>query len=204
MPKNKSETHEIILRAARAEFSECGFEKASIREIAARAGVTSAALYRHCANKEDLFCQLVEPSVKAFRLWRKNHISLKYMQMEQNIPVSELLKNNDIDMVREVIYPHREDFRLILTKAKGTRYENFLHDVVNEDQKEMIKVLEFLKTRGKNVVEFSEKEMHMILSSAYTAMLEPIVHNYSMEETEHCLAVMEKFFMPGWQKIMGF
>lgn len=204
MPKDKSETHEIILKAARAEFSEFGFEKASIRGIAARAGVTSAALYRHCVDKEDLFCQLVEPSVKAFRSWRKNHISLKYMQIEQNIPVCELMKNNDIDMVRDVIYPHREDFRLILTKSKGTRYENFLHDVVNEDQKEMLKVLEFLKSRGKNVVEFSEKEMHTILSAAYTAMLEPVVHEYLMEETEHCLAVVEKFFMPGWQKIMGF
>lgn len=204
MPKDKSETHEIILKAARAEFSECGFEKASIRGIAARAGVTSAALYRHCKDKEDLFCQLVEPSVKAFRSWRKNHISLKYMQIEQNIPVCELMKNNDIDMVRDVIYPHREDFRLILTKSKGMRYENFLHDVVNEDQKEMLRVLEFLKSRGKNVVEFSEKEMHTILSAAYTAMLEPVVHEYSMEETEHCLLVVEKFFMPGWQKIMGF
>lgn len=204
MPKDKSETHEIILKAARAEFSECGFEKASIRGIAARAGVTSAALYRHCKDKEDLFCQLVEPSVQAFRSWRKNHISLKYMQIEQNIPVCELMKNNDIDMVRDVIYPHREDFRLILTKSKGTRYENFLHDVVNEDQKEMLRVLEFFKSRGKNVVKFSEKEMHTILSAAYTAMLEPVVHEYSMEETEHCLAVVEKFFMPGWQKIMGF
>ena len=204
MPKDKSETHEIILKAAKAEFSECGFEKASIRGIAARAGVTSAALYRHCKDKEDLFCQLVEPSVKTFRSWRKNHISLKYMQIEQNIPVCELMQNNDIDMVRDVIYPHREDFRLILTRSKGTRYENFLHDIVNEDQKEMLKVLEFLKSRGKNVVEFSEKEMHTILSAAYTAMLEPVVHEYSMEETEHCLAVVEKFFMPGWQKIMGF
>lgn len=204
MPKDKSETHEIILKAARAEFSECGFEKASTRGIAARAGVTSAALYRHCKDKEDLFCQLVEPSVKAFRSWRKNHISLKYMQIEQNIPVCELMKNNDIDMVRDVIYPHREDFRLILTKSKGTRYENFLHDIVNEDQKEMLKVLEFLKSRGKKVVDFSEKEMHTILSAAYTAMLEPVVHEYSIEETEHCLAVVEKFFIPGWQKIMGF
>lgn len=55
MPKDKSETHENILKAARAEFMKNGFEKASIREIAKRAGVTSAALYRHCTDKEDLF-----------------------------------------------------------------------------------------------------------------------------------------------------
>ncbi|WP_308687338.1 hypothetical protein [uncultured Treponema sp.] len=84
----------------------------------------------------------------------------------EKVSVAELMKNNDIDMIREIIYPHREDFKLILTKAEGTRYENFLHDMVNEDQKEMLKVLDFLKSRGNKVV--------------------------------------EEFFMPGWQKFMGF
>ena len=204
MAKDKSETHEKILESARSEFSKNGFENASIREIARRAGVTSAALYRHCTDKEDLFSQLVEPSLKEFRQWRKNHIATKYAQIEENVSVAELMKNNDIDMIREIIYPRREDFKLILTRSKGTRYENFLHDMVNEDQKEMLKVLDFLKSRGNKVVEVSEKEMHTILSAAYTAMLEPVIHDYTHSETEHCLSVVEEFFMPGWQKLMGF
>ena len=204
MAKDKSETHEKILKSARSEFSKNGFENASIREIARRAGVTSAALYRHCTDKEDLFSQLVEPSLKEFRQWRKNHIATKYAQIEENVSVAELMKNNDIDMIREIIYPRREDFKLILTRSKGTHYENFLHDMVNEDQKEMLKVLDFLKSRGNKVVEVSEKEMHTILSAAYTAMLEPVIHDYTHSETEHCLSVVEEFFMPGWQKLMGF
>ena len=151
-----------------------------------------------------MFSQLVEPSLKEFRQWRKNHIATKYAQIEENVSVAELMKNNDIDMIREIIYPRREDFKLILTKSKGTRYENFLHDMVNEDQKEMLKVLDFLKSRGNKVVEVSEKEMHTILSAAYTAMLEPVIHDYTQSETEHCLSVVEEFFMPGWQKLMGF
>ncbi len=199
-----SKTHALILKSARKEFAKNGFEKASIRDIAKRVGITSAALYRHGKSKEDLFSQLVEPSLFEFRRWRGNHIATKYAQIEEKVSVAELMKNNDIDMIREVIYPHREDFKLILTKSKGTRYENFLHDMVNEDQKEMLKVLAFLKSRGNKVVDISEKEMHTILSAAYTAMLEPIVHGYTQEETEHCLSVVEKFFMPGWQKLMGF
>ena len=68
----------------------------------------------------------------------------------------------------------------------------------------MLKVLDFLKSRGNKVVEVSEKEMHTILSAAYTAMLEPVIHDYTQSETEHCLSVVEEFFMPGWQKLMGF
>ena len=193
MPKEKSETHERILNSAYSEFSKNGFENASIREIARQVGVTSAALYRHCTDKEELFSQLVETSLCEFRRWRKNHIATKYAQIEEKVSAAELMKNNDIDIIREIIYLRCEDFKLILTKSEGTRYENFLHDMVNEDQKEMLKVLDFLKSHGNKVVEASEKEMHTILSVAYTAMLEPVIHDYTQAETEHCLSVIVEF-----------
>ncbi len=204
MQKDKSQTHRKILDAAFEEFSVHGFEGASIREIAKKVGITSAALYRHCTDKEDLFCQIVEPDLQKFRDWRKNHITTKYNQIENGVTITELMKNNNTDMIRKVVYPARKTFRLLLSKARGTRYENFLHDIVNEDQKEMLDVLNFLKSRGKPVTDFTEKEMHTILSATYTAMLEPVIHNYTQEETEHCLSVIEDFFMPAWQKVLGF
>ena len=43
-----------IVSAASASFAEHGYERASLRDIAARAGVTHAALLRHFATKDDL------------------------------------------------------------------------------------------------------------------------------------------------------
>ena len=43
-----------IVRAALASFAEHGFERASLRDIAARAGVTHAALLHHFSGKEEL------------------------------------------------------------------------------------------------------------------------------------------------------
>lgn len=43
-----------IVRAALASFAEHGYERASLRDIAARAGVTHAALLRHFATKDEL------------------------------------------------------------------------------------------------------------------------------------------------------
>jgi TetR/AcrR family transcriptional regulator, transcriptional repressor of aconitase len=43
-----------IVRAASAGFAEHGYERASLRDIAARANVTHAALLRHFASKDDL------------------------------------------------------------------------------------------------------------------------------------------------------
>jgi AcrR family transcriptional regulator len=43
-----------IVRAALASFAEHGYERASLRDIAARAGVTHAALLRHFPGKDEL------------------------------------------------------------------------------------------------------------------------------------------------------
>jgi AcrR family transcriptional regulator len=48
-----------ILDAASCVFAEKGYEGGTMREIAARVGVTEPALYRHYAGKEALFEDLV-------------------------------------------------------------------------------------------------------------------------------------------------
>src|SRR5271163_2209602 len=57
------ETQVKILDAAEAVFSEQGFEKTQLEEVAARAGYTRGAIYAHYASKEDLFLALMEHRV---------------------------------------------------------------------------------------------------------------------------------------------
>src|SRR5271156_5578524 len=57
------ETQSRILDAAQTVFSEQGFEKAQLEEVAARAGFTRGAIYAHYASKEDLFLALMEHRV---------------------------------------------------------------------------------------------------------------------------------------------
>lgn len=53
-------TRDAILRSAREVFTEVGYTGASLRKIAARAGVTHAAIYRHFADKSDLLSALAQ------------------------------------------------------------------------------------------------------------------------------------------------
>ena len=63
MPRDGAKAHEKIIAAAFREFSERGFENASMRTIAAEVGLTVGALYRHFPNKEEMFAALVEPTI---------------------------------------------------------------------------------------------------------------------------------------------
>ena len=90
-----------------------------------------------------------------------------------------------------------------MCKSTGTRYENFINDLVDIQQKEMINVLNIMRQEGYKVASITDKEMHVLLSAYITAIIEPVIHGYDEEETEHCLMKIAEFFTPGWMQIMG-
>ncbi|MFZ0994953.1 MAG: TetR/AcrR family transcriptional regulator [Candidatus Dormiibacterota bacterium] len=53
-------TRERILEVALDLFTEQGFDKTSLREVAERVGVTKAALYYYFPSKEKMFAELVQ------------------------------------------------------------------------------------------------------------------------------------------------
>ncbi|RKT55639.1 TetR/AcrR family transcriptional regulator [Saccharothrix australiensis] len=60
MPPRRRDTRERIQDVALTLFSEQGYERASLREIAERLDVTKAALYYHFKTKEDILTSVVE------------------------------------------------------------------------------------------------------------------------------------------------
>ncbi|WP_430422809.1 TetR/AcrR family transcriptional regulator [Methylibium petroleiphilum] len=54
----------LVLDAARAAFFELGLERASVREIARRAGYTPGAIYSYFASKEEMYGALLGESLE--------------------------------------------------------------------------------------------------------------------------------------------
>ena len=181
---------------------EYGYEKASMRRIGERCGMTAAGLYRHCRDKEDLFREIVSPSVKKIDDWTEAHINRSIKTMESD--VVDLWKDSEIDMMRDLIYPNMEEYRLLLTKAQGSPYENFLHDLTEQHQNQMLEFIPLLYEKGYVLRRIDPKELHILLSAYITAMFEPVVHDYSREDAYRCLETLEAFFLPGWKQLLGF
>lgn len=60
--QSKAATIELILQAAKAEFAEHGLEKANVKKIAERAGVTKQLIYHYYNSKEQLFACVLDAS----------------------------------------------------------------------------------------------------------------------------------------------
>ena len=222
MPRDKTATHIKVLAAAREEFMEYGYENASMRRIGQRCDMTAAGLYRHCKDKAGLFGELVSPSIEKIDAWLEAHINRSIQTMENE--TIDLWKDSEIDMMRDLIYPNMEEYRLLLTKAQGSPYENYLHDLTQKlltkaqgspyenylhdltqkRQEKMLSFLPLLQKKGYVPRMIDVKEMHLLLSAYTTALFEPVIHGYTEEEAYRCSEMLEEFFLPGWKQLLGF
>ena len=73
-----------IIRAAAASFAEHGYERASLRDIAARANVTHAALLRHFAGKDELLLAALDQR-------DADDEELARQIMQSNVPAGQVL-----------------------------------------------------------------------------------------------------------------
>ena len=203
MPRDKSLSHIKVNRAIREEFLEKGFEGASVRSIGARAGMTSAGLYRHYPDKAAMFESVVKPLIDDVMSWTERHIARKYEMADGTVDPDMLFGETFVDLMKEVIIPKKDEFKILMNCSAGTKYENFIHDYVMENQTALIEAMGHLKKIGYKVRDISETELHMLLSAYLTACFEPIIHDYDEARLDGYLNLVQEFFMPGWYRMMG-
>lgn len=80
----KEKVRKAILKAARAEFLKQGYDGASLRRIANKAGYTVGLIYRYYDNKSALFSAVVGTDTLSMELWENDH-SAFYMLLEKKI-----------------------------------------------------------------------------------------------------------------------
>lgn len=66
-PAGEAPGRERILAAAATEFEEHGYDGATTRAIAARAGVDAAAIHHHFGTKSDLFAAVIDIPIRPDR-----------------------------------------------------------------------------------------------------------------------------------------
>lgn len=195
---------ERILEVARTEFINKGFSEASMRNIASEIGITATALYRHYSNKEEIFEAVVAPAVND---WERlcDSETRRQTSIGRNDGL-EAMWGNDAQsvIIVDMIYKRFDEQKLLFFGSKGTKYEDYLHQIVTRVQKETLKFMDELKESGISVNEVDEKTMHLLLSAQYTAMLEMVRHDYTYDEALKYTETVNRFYSEGWRQFLGF
>lgn len=184
-----------LLKSAENEFRKNGFLKAELKTICDNAGVTTGAVYKRYKGKEELFCTIVRDTVETLDSFIDTRTDVDFSNMTDEEVRMTWIMNEEytLDMFR-MLWDIREDFVLLLEKSAGTIYENYRHDFAQRMTFSYMQYYEEARRRGLAEAEISEQEMHVLCTSFWTAIYEPIIHAMRWEEVEEHCRVVCRFF----------
>lgn len=203
MIRDKELHHSNIIEAATAEFLEYGFKDASMRRIATAAGMSASGLYKHFTGKEEMFSALVEPAYQGLlNIIRQEVNDEKTIIGTGDINIWE--NSKDAKLTISYIYDHLDAFRLIVTRSQGTKYETFLHDLAVLEEKTTLSFMNLLKEQGVKLNDFSEKELHLLITVNVNAIFQTVEHDFTREEALHYADTLDRFFSKAWSEFFGY
>ena len=204
MEEKMSATLESIQRAAMQEFLDKGFQGASLRQIVKNAGVTTGAFYGYFSSKEALFNALVEPHAAAIMgKFMEAQTSFAELPEEQQPDHMGVESSHCVHWMVDYICQHREPVKLLLTRAEGTSYEHFVHNMVEVEVEYTLRYLEVLRRLGRSVPELDGQLCHIIASGMFNGIFEIVVHDMPDDKAMRYVGQLREFYTAGWLKLMG-
>ncbi len=203
-------THNRILNSGKKIFKDQGFEKANLRAICKESGVTTGAFYGHFDDKEALFSELVEPIVSQIKKYYKMYEDKSFDIYIRETPITKdtinkILESKSKGAIEMVLYffENKEIFELLIFGSYGTKYSNFLDEIVEIEDKNHLKILSLIygENQVKNII--TDMGIHLINHAYYYALSEVAVYSESREEARLNAELITKFFNEGWGKIRG-
>ncbi len=204
MEEATATTLEKIQEAATVEFLDKGFLGASLRQIVKNAGVTTGAFYGYFSSKEALFASIVEPHAAALmgRFMKAQTTFAERSEEEQESSMGEE-SGQYVRWMVDYICQNREPVKLLLCRAEGTAYENFIHNMVEVEVDYTLRYMGVLRHLGRDVPELSRSLCHIIASGMFNGLFEIVIHDMPKEQAVQDVEQFRSFYTGGWLKLMG-
>ena len=199
MPRDKTESHKRIIKAAKQEFLAYGYSEASLRRIAANANLQVGGLYKHFASKDALFESLVEPAIQGFYALYQA-IETEYMG---EAAANEWEDQGEAVRVMKYIYDHLDEFKLLILRSEGTRYADFKHEAAKLEEEATLRYLDAVRANGGQVNNFDSMEFHLLSTAYVESFFQPLIHDLDREKALHYAKTLAEFYQPAWKTWLG-
>lgn len=194
-----SKTKTKLMKCAKKEFMEKGFQGASLRSICQKAGVTTGALYFFFQDKDDLFCEVVGDFMERLNVIIREHFSFEVQEMVSG-KATEHDESSDFESVARIVhelYTYREEVLLVLTKSQGSSMEHMPDRLVDQMDEHNAFISEAMcKAYGVPMVEKSV--VHWMSHSQIDMFIFMVTHIDNEEDALQFAEKGVKYLLAGW------
>lgn len=174
---NNQDTKEILLKAAREEFFEKGYEKASLRNMCNKAGLTTGALYFFFKDKRDIFNHIIAPLLEEIQTTLVAHYAYEQEMADSAIEIPDTVDTSDIEVsenILKIMYKYHDECVLFLSTSDVS--SDFINRVIQYSEGHYTAMFEKLSGTS----DFDHYIMHWISH----LQIDAFVHLFLHEENE--------------------
>ncbi len=198
-PDTDYEKREQLIEAAKEEFMEKGYNKASLRSICSKAGMTTGALYFFFENKEDLYEEITGSAKNELKELIVNHIAHDKEAMKSITDISEMFEDHssEADMFIECIYRNYDSFMLILSGSKEGEYEQFIDEFVNLTESSSTELM-----KSTHLFKPDPFMSHWIAHTIVDSFVHVVTHEPDVEKAKVKMRFILNFIVQGWTSLL--
>ena len=196
-------THAKILESAKKFFFEYGYERTNLRELCKDANVTTGAFYRHFKGKEALFTELINPALDIILFLGKDGVERsETAYKEDNLQMLWSFSEEVYKNYMRIFYQNIDSMKLLFCYASGSKYENYFDELIDDITDKTMEFTKFIYNTT-DIEELPNKdELHILLTALWRCVLEPIMHDFSLEQALSFCATINKLF--NWKVLFKF
>lgn len=204
MAKQIEGVAERILSCAKAEFLDKGYTDASLRTIAAAAETSTNSIYVRFQDKEGLFSAIVEPVLNEMieRFVKIQETFHRMDRAEQAAQMPYYADGGTMELV-EYMYDHLDEFRLLLDASYGTRFHNFVDELVRIEVEYTYKYMEAVGSTAQLGDATTQRLLHIVTTSRFESIFEIIRHGMSLEEAREYIGLLSRYHRTGFLAVFG-
>lgn len=192
-----------LLQSAREEFLQVGFEKASLKRICGKAGVTTGALYKRYKGKDDLFGAVVKETVEDFSRLVQSMTDVDMASLtEEELFMQWDMQNPSMDAWFTYMFQRKEDFYLLTAMSEGSSYAAFIPEILEKSNHAALQSYHELERRGICNHLYSDETIIILMNAYWQPIIECMKRNITWEQAMEVCHGMCRLMT--WEKVLGF
>lgn len=167
----KEEVRNAIVQAASAEFRQHGYMEASMRRIAAAAGMTTGNIYRYFRGKEELFDCLVGPVYEQYSQYAQEYLQTADIMISKD----EASKTTFLERVQTTLVgllkASGSELMLLVCRSEGSKYGGIKLELIHFTESLLLVLFSAAKKGNVPLSAYEKSEANMLSAT----MIESVI-----------------------------